>query len=111
LDIDAIDRRGMTMITFVRTAVAMPGKLGDLVPIAKEIGAISKRVNSRELTVGMAFGGNGSEVAWIVQYDSLAQSEEFLTRLMADAEYRALLKQIETLLVPGSLRDQIWRHV
>lgn len=98
------------MITVVRTVVAMPGKLGELTPVAKEICGIIKRLCGKDVAAGNAIGGNGVEVAWIAQYDSLGQWEEVTLKLMADADYRGLLKKIETLYVPGSVHDHIWRH-
>jgi hypothetical protein len=99
------------MITFIRTANAMPGKLGDVFAAAKEIGAAWKRVNGSDLSIGSAFGGEASEVAWIVQLGGVSDLDTGLNRLLADSEYRAVLKKMETLLIPGSIRDQIWRHI
>ena len=99
------------MITIARTGVTMPGKVGEVIPIAKEIAAIVKRLGGRDLQVGTPIGGNFAEIAWIGQYDSYAQFEEVAVRCAGDPEYRACLKKLETLLVPGTARDQIWRHV
>jgi hypothetical protein len=99
------------MYTGVRSVQAMPGKLGELIPIAKDIAAVVRRVGGTDIKVATAFGGNVAELAWIGTYDTLSQFEDILTKAMADAEYRALLKKLEPILIPGSGRDQFWRHV
>jgi UDP-N-acetylmuramyl tripeptide synthase len=99
------------MVTFVRTNLALPGKLFELLAVAKEIAAVVKGLTERDLVVCSAFGGNPAEVAWIWQVDSIAQLEANGVKVMADAEYRTALNKLENLVVPGSARDQIWMHV
>jgi hypothetical protein len=53
------------MITFVRTAVAAPGKLGEALMWGKEITAIVKRVTGKEMAIASPFGGAVTELAWI----------------------------------------------
>lgn len=78
------------MVTFIRTVVALPGKLFELLALAKEIAAVVKGVTGMDLTVCSAFGGNPTEVAWIWQFDSVAQLETNAVKVMADAEYRTV---------------------
>ena len=98
------------MVTFVRTNVALPGKLFELLAVAKEMAAIVKGLTGIDLTVCSAFGGNPTEVAWILQVDSVAQLEANYVKIMTDAGYRTELKKFENLVVQGSARDQIWMH-
>lgn len=98
------------MITFVRTIVAAPGKIVDVLAQAKEMAALVKRVTGADLSVGVAFGGTFGEIAWIAHYDTLAQMEEANVKMMADAEFRAASKKFENMLVPGASRDHLWRH-
>lgn len=99
------------MYTGVRTVHALPGRLGEVFPIAKEIAAVVKRVTGRELHVAAAFGGNIAELAWVGTYDSLAQFEDMIAKATADAEYRALVQKVAPIIVPGTGRDQFWRHL
>ncbi len=99
------------MITAIRTTQAMPGKLLDTVAWAKEGAAIAKRVTGKELVVSVTFGGVISELAWIGQYDTVAQLEEALTKGMADREFANAMAKAEHLLIPGSTRDHIWKHI
>jgi hypothetical protein len=98
------------MITFVRTNIALPGKVLELLAVAKEIAAVVKGLTGMDLAVCSAFGGNPTEVAWLSQGDSVAQLEANYVKVMADAGYRNALKKLENLVVPGSARDQIWLH-
>lgn len=99
------------MITFVRTATAAPGKLGEALVWAKEITAIVKRVTGKDMAVANPFGGVVTEVAWIAQWDSVGQADEAFSKLMADREYTAALTKAAHLLVAGSARDHIWKHI
>lgn len=99
------------MVTFVRTAVALPGKIFEALAVAKEIAALVKRTTGAELAVATGFGGVFGEIAWVSHPDSLAQMEEMNAKLMGEAEVRTAFKKWETLLVPGASRDHIWVHV
>lgn len=99
------------MITFVRTATATAGKLGEALVWAKEITAIIKRVTGKDMAVGNPFGGAVTEVAWIAQWDSVAQADEAFVKLMTDREYTTALTKAGQLLVAGSARDHIWKHI
>ena len=61
------------MITFIRTAVGMPGKAGEFAAFAKEIADIVSRVTGGNTVACLSLGGNANAVAWISQADSLNQ--------------------------------------
>lgn len=98
------------MITVIRTSTAFPGMTGEAVSWAKRIAAMVKRVTGRDQFVATAFAGMLSEIAWIAQYDSVAQYDELRTKVMNDPEYIDALKKARDLFVPGSVRDQVWKH-
>lgn len=97
------------MITFVRTAVAALGKAFDLLAYAKEIAATVKAATGKDLTTAITVGGNANQVCWTSRYESLAEMEATMGKLMADAPYRELLKKGEGIVVANSVYDQIWR--
>jgi hypothetical protein len=99
------------MITFIRTAQILPGKIGDAVPWGKEIAAMVKRITGIDVVVCHAVGGAVGELAWIAQYDNLGQVEQAMGKIMADREYIAAVSKAEHLLTPGSARDHFWRHL
>jgi hypothetical protein len=99
------------MITFIRTAKTMPGKIGEAVVWAKEIAGVVKRVVGKDVVVATPFGGVIGELAWIIQYENAGHAEEALSKLMADRDYVTLLKKAETLVVPASGHDHLWRHL
>jgi hypothetical protein len=99
------------MITFIRTAQAIPGKAGDAIAWGKEIAAIVNRVTGKEMVVSVALGGLTSELAWIAQFDTAAQIEEALTKLMADSDYINALTKVHHLFVPGTGRDHFYKQV
>jgi hypothetical protein len=98
------------MITHIRTAVALSSKSLEYAAFAKEMAEIINLATGRKPVVATSFGGNANEFAWISQADSLAQMEETLAKLVADADYRATLKKAEHLAVPGMTHDHVWRH-
>jgi hypothetical protein len=98
------------MITVIRTATAYPGLAGEAIGWAKEIAAIIKRATGKEQLVCTAFAGLLSDVAWIAHYDSVAQYDELRTKVLADDKFIDTLKKARNLFVPGSDRDQVWKH-
>ena len=99
------------MITFVRTAQALPGKIGDAVAWGKEIAATVKRITGKDVAVCAGVGGPISEIAWIAHYDSMGQAEEVFGKLMADREYMTLVSKAQPLFIPGSGHDRFWKHL
>jgi hypothetical protein len=97
------------MITFVRTATALPGKTSDLMAFAKESVKVIKQAIGVDVSVNTAIGGAVGTVGWVSVYENLAQLEEKSAKLMADAEYGALLKRAEGVVLPGSTQDRLWR--
>jgi hypothetical protein len=98
------------MITVIRTATAFPGMTGEAVAWAKEIAAMVKRITGREQVVAMSFAGMLADIAWIGHYDSVGQYDEFRTKVINDHQYIDALKKARQMFVPGSDRDQIWKH-
>jgi hypothetical protein len=101
------------MITLVRTAQTMPGKIGEAIAWAKEAVAIGKRVTGTEVEISVSFGGVVGEMAFMRTYDNAAQAEEAAAKLMADREYITAIGKAAAagLFVPGSVRDQMWRRI
>jgi hypothetical protein len=97
------------MITFVRTAVAAPGKTFDLLAYAKEIAATVKAATGKDLTTAITVGGNANQVSWTTQYETLAELEATMGKLIAAAPYHEQLKKSEGIVVANSVHDQIWR--
>jgi hypothetical protein len=98
------------MITVIRTVTAYPGLTGEAVSWAKDIAAVVKRVTGKEQVVATSFAGMLADIAWIGQYDSVGQYDEFRTKVLNDGGYISALKKSRDLFVPGSDRDQIWKH-
>jgi hypothetical protein len=98
------------MITVIRTATAYPGTAGEAISWAKDIAAMVKRVTGKEQVVSSSFAGMLADIAWIGQYDSVGQYDQLRTKVITDHEYTDALKKARQLFVPGSERDQIWKH-
>lgn len=98
------------MITFIRTAQTMPGKIGEAIAWAKETAVITKRVTGREVEISVSFGGVAGEMAWMARYDNAGQVEEDAGKLLADRDYLAAIGKAVSLFAPGSIRDQMWRR-
>jgi len=98
------------VITVIRTAAAFPGTTGEALVWAKEIATIVKRATGKEQIVCTAFAGLLSDIAWIGQYDSVAEYDELRTKVVSDHDYVAAAKRARNLFVPGSERDQVWKH-
>jgi|SRR5580704_11056081 hypothetical protein len=99
------------MITWIRTANTIPGKIGEAVVWSKGVSAAVKRVTGKDLTVSTAFGGPAGGLSWMMQFENASQVEEANAKLMADREYLTALAQAQALFVPNTGHDQMWRHV
>jgi len=99
------------MITLIRSATVLPGKLAEGIAWGKESSAILKRLTGKEVAFCTAFGGTISGLAWISQFDSVAQIEDAFAKVMADREYMTAFTKSAPIFVPGSGHDQMWRHV
>jgi DNA-binding transcriptional regulator LsrR (DeoR family) len=99
------------MITLVRTATALPGKIGEAVVWGKEVAAIVERVTGMKGMISTTFGGQLGGIAWTAQYDNAAQVEEAVSKLNADRDYLTALAKAQNLFVPGSGHDQMWRRL
>jgi hypothetical protein len=51
-----------------------------------------------------------ADIAWIGHYDSVGQYDESRTKVINDHQYIDALKKARQMFVPGSDRDQIWKH-
>jgi hypothetical protein len=98
------------MITVIRTVTAFPGMTGEAVAWAKEMAAMVKRITGKEQTIATSFAGMLADIAWIGYYDSVGQYDEFRTKVINDHQYIDALKKARQMFVPGSDRDQIWKH-
>ena len=49
------------------------------------------------------------EVAWYVQYESLAALEDTQAKLLADQKYMELIGKSAENFIAGSVHDDIWR--
>jgi hypothetical protein len=101
------------MITFIRSAVVMPGKAGEAFAFAHEIAKLITDKVGTAIEVSIPVGGNPSRIAWLAHYDSLAQFETLSARVLADKDYlRAIAAAgAGAIFVPGSMLDEIWRKI
>ena len=99
------------MITSIRSLVVLPGKTFEYMTVAKELAAIMKHASGHEPVVAMSFGGDPLAFAYIGTYESAAELEEAHVKLLADTAYRTAITKTDHLVVPGSFRDQYWRHI
>jgi hypothetical protein len=99
------------MITRIRTWTATVGKNFELIALLKEVTATAARVTGRPPgTVVVTVGGNLDEVSLIIQADSLDQSDENMTKIMAHPDFAPLLDKFAPLIESGGF-EQIYRHV
>jgi hypothetical protein len=98
------------VITVIRTATAFPGMTGDAVAWAREIATIVERATGKEQVVCTAFAGLLSDIAWIGRYDSVGEYDDLRTKVISDHDYVAAARKARNLFVPGSERDQVWKH-
>ena len=99
------------MITFVRTVVAQPGKLFELIEAMQKSVPIFNRVTGATVKIATTFGSDAMQIALIANFESVAQVQEAGAKAASDAEWRAVSAAAHALSVPGSIRDHIWTHI
>jgi len=99
------------MFTFVRTTVAQPGHLFELIAAGTEVVSIIKKLVGGDVTFCSTLGGNVAEISWIWQAESIEAQDEMTAKLMANAEYLAIYQKIGSLVVPNTSVDKIYRHI
>ena len=99
------------MIYIIRSATIAPGKTGDAVAFARNITKLVKDKYDIALEVMMPVGGNPSRIGWLGRYESLAQWESLVAKLLADAEYAEAIVKAKDTFLPGSVNDDIWRTI
>ena len=97
------------MITLTRSATVMPGMLAPAMAFANEISKQVTATTGTDLKIAVPVGGNPSRIAWIANYENLAQYESAGLKLLADEKYLELTKKAAGILVPNTLHDEIWR--
>jgi hypothetical protein len=99
------------MITFIRSASIAPGKTGDAIAFANQIGKHIKENYGVTIELLMPVGGNPNRMAWHAHYESLAQLEALAAKLLADTEYMGTIAKNSATFLPGSVHDEIWRTI
>ena len=99
------------MISLARITVAMPGKTFELMAALKEAASVIKSVTGVEVTIFSSMGAQVGEYANVSNYSSLADFEEKMAKLVGSAEWQAVVKKFEGLIVPGSTHDHFLRQI
>jgi hypothetical protein len=99
------------MIIYMRTAVANPGKIYEAVAWAKEAEGVVKSILGAPLMVGARVGGNSHELCWSRTFETMAEMEQAMGKLIAAPDYMALIKKAEHLFCPGMTHEQVWRGI
>jgi hypothetical protein len=87
------------MIRLARITVAMPGKTFELMAALKEAASVAKSVTGVEITI---FSSMGAQVGEYVNVS---------TKLLGSAEWQAVVKKFEGVIVPGSTHDHFLRQI
>jgi hypothetical protein len=98
------------MITVIRTLTIAPGRMGPAMAVVRETAAHLKRRHDLDFVVATPVGGNPLRISWIGQYADLAAVERALDAMSTDADLATLMVRNAENVVPGTTRDEIWRH-
>lgn len=101
------------MILFVRTATIRSGKVAAAIAWSQQVAELATSVIGREIKVMTPTGGHYMQIAWVAEYASLADLDDAITKLFANADYMGMLSQAEDLFVGGLEQgvDTIWRQI
>jgi hypothetical protein len=97
------------MILVQRSVSVAPGMLSAAMAFANEISAQVKTTAGIDLKIAVPVGGNAARMAWIANYENLAQYEAVSLKLLGDQKYLETIKKAAGIFVPNTLHDEIWR--
>lgn len=97
------------MIFLQRSVSVAPGMLTAAMTLANELSAQVRATTGIDVRIAVPVGGNASRIAWIANYENLAQYEAFGNKLLGDQKYLELVKKGAGVFVPNTLHDEIWR--
>jgi hypothetical protein len=98
------------MITVIRSVTCLPARLGEGLTWAKKLARIVERLTGRDVSVASAIGSDPNTICWIAQFENLGELEDAIAKYNADPEFLSVVARAARLVIPGSTRDQIWRH-
>jgi len=107
----------MTVFT-METYVVKPEKLGEFTTFIKNYEAwmkkrpeLFKEVKSHKVFSDL-LGGHWGGGAWLGEYESLADLEKNLNKLMGDKEFMTkMMAEWNALLLPGTYSINVWTSV
>jgi hypothetical protein len=97
------------MILLQRSVSVAPGMLSPALALANELVAQFRATTGIDAKIAVPVGGNASRIAWIANYENLAQYEAAGLKLLGDQKYLELIKKGAGVFVPNTLHDEIWR--
>ena len=97
------------MIIVRRSVTVAPGALAAAISFANEVVALIKATNGVDVKIAVPVGGNAARIAFIANYENLAQYETASLKLLGSEKYMELIKKVAGLVVPDTLHDEIWR--
>jgi len=83
--------------------------LSPALALANELVAQFRATTGIDAKIAVPVGGNASRIAWIANYENLAQYEAAGLKLLGDQKYLELIKKGAGVFVPNTLHDEIWR--
>lgn len=102
------------MITFVRSATAHDGQIGQAIEWAVRIAKyVNENIEGTNLQVVRNIGGPVYEIHWVANYESLAAFEESFQRMEADPGYRDILAGVREaeVLIGATVEDRLYESV
>ena len=88
------------MILAQRSVSVAPGMFSAAMAFANEISAQAKATTGVDVKIAIPVGGNASRIAWIANYENLAQYEAASLKLLGDQKFQELIRRRRASLYP-----------
>src|SRR6478672_2048275 len=98
-------KREISMILVQRSVSVAPGMFSAAMAFANEISAQFKASTGVDAKIAIPVGGNASRIAWIANYENLAQYEAAGLKLLGDQKFQEMIKKAAGIFVPDTLHD------
>ena len=99
------------MVTVIRSGAIAPGKTADALAFAQQIKKLIKDKHGVAIDLLVPVGGNPARIAFKTNHEGLGEWETLSSKLLADADYQAVIASNSATFLPGSVNDDIWRTI
>jgi hypothetical protein len=100
-------RKELQMITWIRSAVIVPGKMGDAVAFVKKSTKLIQEKHHLTISASRPLAGNPTRLFWSSQHPDLQEYVNAHQKINTDPEFQQMLLESSNCFLGGTTHDEI----